>query len=97
MSSSSMAACFPRYLLEPYLGQTMVAMDLTRYPIKRHWLRFWLLDYLLPKNFVGFQFLVRDWMALSLNIEAHRGAWKTHERDKDREEAITSLTAKRRY
>jgi hypothetical protein len=86
-----------RRLVEPYLGQTMVALDLNRYPIKRRWLRFWLMDYLLPKNFVGLQFLVREWMALSLNIEAQRAAWKTHERDKGREEALTSLTIKRRF
>jgi hypothetical protein len=86
-----------RHLVEPYLGHTMVAMDLNRYPIKRRWLRLFLMEYLLPKNFVGLQFLVREWMALSLNIEVHRAAWKTHQRDQDREEALTSLTAKRRY
>jgi hypothetical protein len=84
-------------LVAPYRGQTMVALDLNRYPIQRRWLRFWLMEHLLPKNFIGFQFLVKDWMALSLNIEAHRAAWKTHQRDQDREEALTSLTAKRRY
>lgn len=81
----------------PYLGQTMVALDLSRYPIARRWLRLFLMKYLLPKDFIGFQFLVRDWMGLSLNIESHRAAWKTHQRDREREEALTSLTVKRRF
>jgi hypothetical protein len=84
-------------LVAPFLGQTLVAVDLSRYPISRRWLRFFLMDYLLPASFVGLQFIVREWMALSLNIEAHRAAWKTRQRDREREEALTSLTVKRRF
>jgi len=84
-------------LVGPFLGQTQVAMDLNRYPISRRWLRFFLIDYLLPTNFVGLQFLVRDWMGLSLNIEAHRAAWKTRQRDRERKDTLTSLTVKRRF
>lgn len=86
-----------RQIAGPYVDQTMVALDLSRYPIARRWLRLFLMKYLLPQDFVGLLFLVRDWMGLSLNIESHRAAWKTRQRDREREEALTSLTVKRRY
>jgi hypothetical protein len=84
-------------LVAPFRGQTMVALDLNRYPIQLRWLRFWLMDYLLPKNFIGFQFLVKEWMALSLNIDSQRAAWKNLQRDKGRDEPLTSLTTNRRF
>lgn len=86
-----------RRVTEPYLGQTQLAVDLNRYPIGIRWLRFFLMEPLLPHNFVGLQLLVHDWMALSLNIEAHRASWKTRRRDQDREDPLTSITGKSRY
>jgi len=84
-------------LVEPFREQTQIAIDLSRYPIKRRWLRFFLIRYMLPNDFVGLLFLVRDWMGLSRNLEAFRVAWQSHQRDKDREEALTSLTGRKRF
>jgi hypothetical protein len=84
-------------LVEPFRGRTMLGVDLTRYPLGRRWLRFWLMDYLLPSNFVGLQFLVPDWMALSRDIEGQRAEWKTRQREAGQEEALTSLTRRPRY
>jgi hypothetical protein len=84
-------------LVEPFRGRTMLGIDLTGYPVSRRWLRFWLMGYLLPSTFVGFQFLVPDWMALSRDIEGQRAEWKTRRRHGEQEERLTSLTGRPRY
>lgn len=83
-------------LVGPFLGRTMLGLDLTAYPISRRWLRFWLMSYLLPHNFQGLQLLVPDWMALSRDIEGQRTAWKTRQREAKREKPLTSLTGHQR-
>jgi hypothetical protein len=75
----------------------MLAVDLNRYPLSARWLRLWLNEFLLPAEFLGLQFLVADWMALSRDIEVYRGQWKTRERDQARQDSLTSLTVPRRY
>jgi hypothetical protein len=84
-------------VVEPFRGRTLLGVDLTRYPLSRRWLRFWLMRYLLPEESVGFQFLVPDWMALSRDIEGKRAEWKTSQREAGREKPLTSLTGRSRY
>ena len=76
-------------VVQPFVGRTMLAMDLMGYPIARRWLRLLLNPFLLPDNFVGLQFVVADWMALSRDIEVHRSQWKA--RDRSRGDALTSM------
>lgn len=85
------------HVVDPYLGQTVLALDLLRYPVARRWLRLWLLPYLLPSDFVGLLLLVPDWMALSLEIEGRRAEWKTRRSEQGRENTLTSLTMRRRF
>jgi hypothetical protein len=86
-----------RRVVDPFRGQTVLGVDLTRYPLGRRWLRFWLMAYLLPENFIGFQFLVPDWMALSRDIEGQRAEWKARQREAGQEKALTSMTGRSRY
>jgi hypothetical protein len=83
-------------LVRPFLGMTLVALDLNGYPVALRWLRLLLNPFMLPDNFLGLQLLVADWMALSRDIEVHRGQWQTRDRDRSRGDALTSLTMPRR-
>jgi hypothetical protein len=83
-------------VVDPFRQRTVLGVDLTRYPLKRRWLRFWLMRYLLPEDFTGFLFLVPDWMALSRDIEGKRAEWKTRQREAGREKPLTSLTGRAR-
>jgi hypothetical protein len=81
-------------IVDPFRGRTQVAVDLTRYPIGRFWLRFFLMRHLLPDNFLGFQFLVADWMLLSRDIEGQRAEWGARQQTKGREQMM-SMTPRR--
>ena len=83
------------HVLDPFRGRTQVALDLNRYPISLRWLRFFLMPYLLPKDFLGFQFLVADWMALSRDIEGQRAEWGVRQHDKGREQQLYSMSPRR--
>jgi hypothetical protein len=76
----------------PFIGQTMLALDLTSFPMSRRWLRVLLNPFVLPNNFLGLQLLVPDWMALSRDIEVYRSQWSTRERDRAYGDSLTSLT-----
>jgi hypothetical protein len=81
-------------LVDPFRGRTQVALDLNRYPISRRWLRFFLMRYLLPENFLGFQFLVADWMGLSRDIEGSRAEWSARQLNQG-QERLMSMTPRR--
>jgi hypothetical protein len=83
-------------LARPFLGMTMLALDLNGYPVSKRWLQFLLNPFMLPDNFLGLQLLVQDWMGLSRDIEVHRSQWKTRHQDRSRGDALTSLTIPRR-
>jgi hypothetical protein len=78
-------------LVAPFRGRTQVALDLNRYPISVRWLKFFLMRYLVPDNFLGFQFLVADWMGLSRDIEGQRAEWGARQLNKGRE-PLMSMT-----
>ena len=81
-------------LVAPFRGRTQLAVDLNRYPISRRWLRFFLMSYLLPNNFLGFQFVVADWMALSRDIEGQRAEWGARQQTK-KQTNMFSMTPRR--
>jgi hypothetical protein len=83
-------------LARPFIGMTMLALDLNGYPVSRRWLGLLLNRLLLPDKFIGLQLLVTDWMALSRDIEVHRSQWQGRERDRARGDALTSLLTPRR-
>ncbi|MBM4423007.1 MAG: hypothetical protein FJ030_06390 [Chloroflexi bacterium] len=73
-----------RTFLEPLFreqatGQlTVVAMQLKKYPLPLPWLKLWFNDYMffLRQDGAGFLFMVRDWMALSHELEDYRENWR---------------------
>lgn len=66
-----------RRFLEPYIGQTVVVLELFSYPLPRRVLRFFLPPYFFHPQMIGFVLVVADWMALSTEIDSLRGAWRT--------------------
>ena len=66
-----------RRFLEPFLGMTVVAVDLKRYPMPEKLLRLWLNPYMFAADVTGFLFHTQDWMATSREIDVYRTEWKT--------------------
>jgi len=83
------------HIIDPFRGRTQVAVDLLHYPISMRWLRFFLMRYVLGNNFVGFQCLVADWMALSRDIEGQRAEWGGRKQTKQRD-TLMSMTPRRK-
>jgi hypothetical protein len=65
-----------RRWLHSYWGRTALVLDLSKYPMARAWLRLWFSPYLLAPDFTGFVFLVKDWMALSRQLDDFRSDWE---------------------
>lgn len=81
-----------RWLVEPFIGHTALALDLQGYPVSKGFLRLWFNRYVLPGDFLGLLFLTPDWMALSREIEVYRGEWKMRRRTAREAAALTSIT-----
>ncbi len=65
-----------RAWLYPYWGQTVLLVELSKYPLSRKWLRLWFDRYLLTPNTAGFVFLVDDWMTLSHQLQDFINEWE---------------------
>ena len=66
-----------RRFLEPFLGMTVVSVDLKSFPLSERLLRLWLNPYLFSGDSTGFLLLTKDWMATSRDIDVHRTEWAT--------------------
>jgi hypothetical protein len=66
-----------RRFLEPFLGMTVVAVDLKSFPLNEKLLRLWLNPYMFGGDATGFLLHTKDWMATSRDIDVHRTEWKT--------------------
>jgi hypothetical protein len=84
------------WLAEPYLGRTVVAVDLMSYPIAPRWLRLWLNEFILPGDFMGLVLVTPDWMTLSRDIDTHRSEWKGRRAGPRKAETVPSLLQNRR-
>ncbi|MCP4536957.1 MAG: hypothetical protein GY832_07400 [Chloroflexi bacterium] len=80
-----------RNWLSPYWGQTALVIKVSKYPIRKAWLRLWFSNYLLSSDTPGFVFLVDDWMALSRQVDDFRTTWGRH-RAKKRQEKLADRT-----
>jgi hypothetical protein len=78
-----------RRWLHPYWGRTALVLDLSKYPMARAWLRLWFSPYLLAPDFTGFVFLVKDWMALSRQLDDFRSDWEMR-RTAERRRALST-------
>lgn len=84
-----------QWLVQPYRGGTVLAVDLNGYPVSKRFLRLWLNEFVLPADLQGLLLVTPDWMALSLDIESHRTSWKTHRKDSVKDKnPLTSLSSR---
>lgn len=76
-----------RSWLRPYWGQTALVVRVSKYPVRKAWLRLWFSAYLLSPDTPGFVFLVEDWMGISRQIDDFSTAWEAR-RAKKRQERV---------
>jgi hypothetical protein len=62
--------------LRPYWGMTAVVVEISKYPVKKDWLRLWFNRYMFSPEVAGFVFLVDDWMTLSRQLDDSRSNWE---------------------
>ncbi len=62
-------------LLEPFLGQTIILLELKRYPVGEGRLRSWLPWFMFASKVTGFLLVVEDWMALSRQMSIFSDRW----------------------
>lgn len=62
--------------LRPYWGMTAVVMEISKFPIKKNWLRLWFNRYMFSPEVTGFVFLVDDWMTFSRQLDDFRSNWE---------------------
>jgi hypothetical protein len=80
-----------RRFLEPFLGMTVVAVDLKSYPMRENLLRLWLNSYMFAPDVTGLLFHTVDWMATSREIDAYRTEWKTRNQQPRPNTPLTGL------
>ena len=84
IASAEMAALFPpksmsswrREMIGPLLGRTANVVHLTKYPISRFWLKFFLSPFFFFDKTPHFVFVVDDWMRFSTELDSIRTAGK---------------------
>lgn len=79
-------------LLEPYLGYTVILLELNAFPVSERRLRRWLPWFMLAHDVAGFVLVVDDWMALSRQIGVFSDRWIARRRARER-----PMIGQRRY
>lgn len=64
-----------RRLLYPFLGRTVVLLELQGFPVSERRLRTWLPWFMFATEATGFTLVVEDWMALSQQISVFSDRW----------------------
>lgn len=67
-------------MVDPFRGQTILALELTSYPLSEGTLKRMLTPFMFSDSFKGLQFVVTDWMGLAREIDAYRDSWKIRPR-----------------
>jgi hypothetical protein len=62
--------------LRPYWGKTAMVVEISKFPVKKEWLRLWFNRYMFSPGVTGFVFLVDDWMTLSRQLDDSRSNWE---------------------
>jgi hypothetical protein len=62
-------------LLEPYLGRTVILLELNAFPAGERRLRRWLPWFMFARDVTGFVLVVEDWMGLSRQIGVFSDRW----------------------
>jgi hypothetical protein len=66
-----------RRFLEPYIGRTVVVVELFNYPLSPAVLRFFLPPQFFHPQTIGIVLVVADWMKMSTELDSFRAAWRT--------------------
>jgi hypothetical protein len=64
-----------RRLLEPFYGKTVLVVELSEFPVRQQILRLFLPRVMFSTQAKGLVLVVKDWMALSTEIESFMGVW----------------------
>jgi hypothetical protein len=75
-------------LLEPYLGYTVLLMELNGFPVSERRLRRWLPWHMFGNDVAGFVLVVEDWMALSRQISVFTDHWTARRQASQRHRII---------
>jgi hypothetical protein len=71
----SKASWADRRLLEPFYGKTVLVVELSEFPLRRSLLNLFLPRVMFSTQAKGLVLVVKDWMALSTEIESYMGVW----------------------
>jgi hypothetical protein len=66
-----------RRLLHPFLGKTVVLLELSHFPVGERRLRTWVPWFMFASETTGFVLVVEDWMKLSRQISTFSDRWIT--------------------
>ena len=69
--------------LQPFLGATLLQVELTEYPLSRKMLKLFLPWHIFSRQGTGFVLLVKDWMGLSSEIDSRMSNWRQKNRQKE--------------
>lgn len=73
-----------RRLLQPFLTNTVILLELKGFPLTERWLRLWIPQFMLAREVTGFVLVVEDWMALSRQISTFTDRWVSERRTRPR-------------
>ncbi len=65
-----------RRLLAPFSGKTVLVVELSEFPIRQSVLRLFLPRVMFSPQAKGLVLVVKDWMALSTELESYLGVWQ---------------------
>ena len=64
-----------RRILEPFYGKTVLVVELSEFPIRQSVLRLFLPRVMFSTQAKGLVLVVKDWMALSTELDSYQGSW----------------------
>lgn len=73
-----------RRLLHPFLGRTVILLELSGFPIGERRLRTWIPWFMFATEVTGFVLVVEDWMTLSRQISNFSAHWITRRQARQR-------------
>jgi hypothetical protein len=65
-----------RRFLEPFYGRTALALELSKLPLSKGFLRLFFGPQMFLPTTTGFVLLVEDWLELSTEIDSRMGKWR---------------------
>jgi hypothetical protein len=80
-----------REWLRPYWARTVLVVELSEYPLPMRWLRLWFSPFFFSTTGSGVVLLVKDWMALSAQLQDYGSAWQTRATERWREKQARRL------